>query len=43
MVRFMLVMVSITFLIVGITKHDWLQALLFGLSVAVGLTPRCCR
>ena len=23
----------------GITKHDWLQALLFGLSVAVGLTP----
>ena len=39
MVRFMLVMVSITFLIVGITKHDWLQALLFGLSVAVGLTP----
>jgi Mg2+-importing ATPase len=39
MVRFMLVMVSITFIIVGITKGDWLQALLFGLSVAVGLTP----
>ncbi len=39
MVRFMLVMVSITFLAVGITKGDWLQALLFGLSVAVGLTP----
>jgi Mg2+-importing ATPase len=39
MVRFMLVMVSITFVIVGITKGDWLQALLFGLSVAVGLTP----
>jgi Mg2+-importing ATPase len=39
MVRFMIVMVSITFLAVGITKGDWLQALLFGLSVAVGLTP----
>ncbi len=39
MVRFMIVMVSLTFLIVGITKHDWLQAMLFGLSVAVGLTP----
>ena len=39
MVRFMLVMVSVTFVIVGVTKHDWLQALLFGLSVAVGLTP----
>ena len=39
MVRFMLVMVSVTFLIVGITKRDWLEALLFGLSVAVGLTP----
>jgi Mg2+-importing ATPase len=39
MVRFMIVMVSVTFLIVGLTKHDWLQALLFGLSVAVGLTP----
>jgi Mg2+-importing ATPase len=39
MIRFMVVMVSATFLIVGITKRDWLQALLFGLSVAVGLTP----
>lgn len=39
MVRFMLIMVSFTFLIVGITKHDWIEALLFGLSVAVGLTP----
>ncbi len=39
MVRFMLVMVSVTFVIVGVTKRDWLQALLFGLSVAVGLTP----
>jgi Mg2+-importing ATPase len=39
MVRLMLAMVGITFLIVGLTKGDWLQALLFGLSVAVGLTP----
>ena len=39
MIRFMLVMVSITFLIVGLTKHDWSEALLFALSVAVGLTP----
>lgn len=39
MVRFMLVMVTVTFLIVGFTKHDWLMALLFGISVAVGLTP----
>ncbi|MCX6928761.1 MAG: magnesium-translocating P-type ATPase, partial [Verrucomicrobia bacterium] len=39
MIRFMLVMVSATFLIVGLTKGDWVQALLFSLSVAVGLTP----
>jgi Mg2+-importing ATPase len=39
MIRFMLVMVSATFLIVGLTKGNWAQALLFSLSVAVGLTP----
>ena len=39
MIRFMLVMVTATFFIVGLTKHDWLEALLFGLAVAVGLTP----
>ena len=39
MIRFMVVMVSVVFLIVGITKGDWVEALLFGLSVAVGLTP----
>jgi Mg2+-importing ATPase len=39
MIRFMIVMVSLTFLIVGITKGNWIEALLFGLSVAVGLTP----
>jgi len=39
MIRFMVVMVSITFLIVGLTKGNWATALLFSLSVAVGLTP----
>jgi len=39
MIRFMIVMVSAVFLIVGMTKGNWLEALLFGLSVAVGLTP----
>jgi len=39
MVRFMVVMVGLVFLIVGLTKHNWFEALLFGLSVSVGLTP----
>lgn len=39
MIRFMVVMVSAVFLIVGFTKGNWIEALLFGLSVAVGLTP----
>ncbi len=39
LIRFMLVMVPLVFLINGITKGNWLEALLFGLSVAVGLTP----
>ena len=39
MIRFMVVMVSLTFLIVGLTKGNWTEALLFALSVAVGLTP----
>jgi Mg2+-importing ATPase len=39
MIRFMLVMVFAVFLIVGMTKGNWLEALLFGLSIAVGLTP----
>ncbi|TCZ78205.1 magnesium-translocating P-type ATPase [Paenibacillus albiflavus] len=39
LIRFMLIMVPIIFLINGFTKGDWLQALLFGLSIAVGLTP----
>lgn len=39
MIRFMVVMVSATFLIVGLRNHQWTEALLFALSVAVGLTP----
>jgi P-type Mg2+ transporter len=39
MIRFMVVMVFAVFFIVGMTKGDWVEALLFGLSVAVGLTP----
>ena len=39
MIRFMVVMVAVVFLIIGLTKHNWIDALLFGLSVAVGLTP----
>ena len=39
MMRFMFVMVSVVFLIVGITKHDWTGALMFGLAVSLGMTP----
>jgi Mg2+-importing ATPase len=39
LIRFMLIMVPFVFMVNGITKGDWLQALLFALSVAVGLTP----
>ena len=39
LIRFMLVMVPIVLFINGVTKHDWLGALLFAISVAVGLTP----
>ena len=39
LIRFMLVMVPIVFLINGITKHDWAEAFLFAIAVAVGLTP----
>ena len=39
MIRFIVVMVPLVFLINGITKHDWLEALLFAVAVAVGLTP----
>jgi len=39
LIRFMTVMVPLVFLINGITKGDWMEALLFALSIAVGLTP----
>jgi Mg2+-importing ATPase len=39
LIRFMAVMVPIVFVINGLNKHDWLEAFLFALSVAVGLTP----
>ena len=39
LIRFMAVMVPIVFLINGLDKHDWTEAFLFALSVAVGLTP----
>jgi Mg2+-importing ATPase len=38
-IKFILVMVPIVFLLNGFSKHNWLEAFLFGLAVAVGLTP----
>jgi magnesium-translocating P-type ATPase len=39
LIRFMFVMVPIVFFVNGITKGNWLEALLFAISIAVGLTP----
>lgn len=39
LIRFMVVMVPLVLLLNGFTKGDWLAALLFALSIAVGLTP----
>ncbi len=39
LIRFTLVMAVLVFLINGFTKHDWAEAFMFALSVAVGLTP----
>ena len=39
MIRFILVMAPLVFLINGLTKEDWISALLFATAVAVGLTP----
>ncbi len=39
LIRFMLIMVPFVFLVNGITKGDWLDAFIFAVSVAVGLTP----
>jgi len=38
-IRFIAVMVPVVFLINGFSKGNWLEAFLFGLAVAVGLTP----
>ena len=40
LIRFMFVMVPIVLFVNGFTKGDWLQAFLFAISVAVGLTPQ---
>jgi Mg2+-importing ATPase len=39
LIRFMFVMTPLVLFINGFTKHDWTQAFLFAMSVAVGLTP----
>ena len=39
LIRFMLVMIPFVFLVNGFTKGDWLEAFIFAVSVAVGLTP----
>ena len=39
LIRFMLIMTPVIFLINGFVKDDWMQALLFAIAVAVGLTP----
>lgn len=39
LIRFIVIMVPIVFIINGLTKANWLEALLFALAVAVGITP----
>lgn len=39
MIRFMMVMVPVVFLLNGLTKGNWLEAFMFAVAVAVGLTP----
>ena len=39
LIRFMLLMVPIVLLINGLSDGDWIQAGLFAISIAVGLTP----
>jgi P-type Mg2+ transporter len=38
-IKFIVVMVPVVFLLNGFSKHDWVEAFLFGLAIAVGLTP----
>jgi Mg2+-importing ATPase len=39
LIKFMLVMAPTVFLINGLMKHNWLEAFLFAVAIAVGLTP----
>lgn len=39
LIRFMVILVPVVFVASGLTKGDWLEAFLFAVSVAVGLTP----
>jgi Mg2+-importing ATPase len=39
LIRYMTVIVCAVFLINGLVKKDWIQALMFSISVAVGITP----
>lgn len=39
LIRFMLVMIPIVLFVNGFTKGDWMSAVLFAISIAVGLTP----
>ena len=39
LIRFMLVMVPLVFIINGLTKGNWVEAFLFAIAIAVGLTP----
>ncbi|MDR0915799.1 MAG: magnesium-translocating P-type ATPase [Oscillospiraceae bacterium] len=39
LIRLMLLMVPVVLIVNGFTKHDWTGALLFAISIAVGLTP----
>ncbi|HKW47920.1 MAG TPA: magnesium-translocating P-type ATPase [Gemmatimonadaceae bacterium] len=38
-IKFIAVMVPVVFVINGVSKGNWLEAFLFGLAIAVGLTP----
>lgn len=39
LIKFIFVMVPCVFLLNGLTKGEWLEALLFSLAIAIGLTP----
>jgi Mg2+-importing ATPase len=39
LIKFMLIMAPTVFLINGLLKQDWLEAFLFAIAIAVGLTP----